>query len=349
MEENIAGEHTAHQVQDDPPEYENWRQPIEQPSNRLRGTKVRKKTKATLKIASLNMRGHGTDKWNHINQIIKEKRIGILAIQETHLSDNHVDQLHNLFNKRMKIIHSIDPQEPNAKGVAIVLNKEITNTVGTKATEVIPGRALLVQIPWCTGLIIRILAIYAPNTPAENKAFWDTIHEKWQREHLPKPDIMLGDYNLIEDPIDRLPCHADNTQTVEALQNIKSLFLLHDGWHRAYPTTKSYTYLQRATGSQSRIDRIYVTEKIFKNSFDWDINPSGITTDHQMVSIQISDDTLPFVGKGRWTIPLNLLKNKILMQVIQKKGKELEAQMERIKQARTNENNPQTAFKKIQR
>jgi hypothetical protein len=179
-----------------------------------------------------------------------------------------------------------------------------------EVTKIIPDRALLIQIPWHTDLLINILAIYAPNTPAENEAFWNTIQDKWQREHLPKPDIMLGD------PIDRLPCHADNAQTVEALQNLKSHLLLHDEWRRTHLTTKAYTYLQKATGSQSRIDRIYVTEKIFKNSFDWEINTSGITTDHQMVSVQITDDTIPFVGKG-WIIPLNLLQNKKLMQEIQ--------------------------------
>jgi exonuclease III len=320
---------------------------IETQPKRPRRPKIKKKTKATLKIASLNMRGRGDDKWNHINQIIREKRIGVLATQETHLDDNHVDRLHNLFNKRIKIYYSTDPHQLNAKGVAIVLNKEITNTEDVEVIEIIPGRALLIQIPWHTDLLINILTIYAPNTPADNEAFWNTIHEKWQREHLPKPDIMLGDHNLVEDPIDRLPCHADNAQTVEALQNLKSQLLLHDGWRRTHPTTKAYTYLQKATGSQSRIDRIYVTEKIFKNSFDWEINTSGITTDHQMVSVQITDDTIPFVGKGRWTIPLNLLKNKKLMQEIQYKGKILEANLEKIKNRRTDEDNPQAAFKKF--
>jgi hypothetical protein len=106
--------------------------------------KIKKKTKATLKIASLNMRGRGDDKWNHINQIIREKRIGVLATQETHLNDVHINRIHNLFDKRIKIYHSIDPNQPNAKGVAIVLNKEITNTTNVVVSEIIPGRALLV-------------------------------------------------------------------------------------------------------------------------------------------------------------------------------------------------------------
>jgi hypothetical protein len=58
-----------------------------------------KRTKATLKIASLNMRGRGTDKWNHINQLIRDNKIGILAIQETHLDDDKKDRLELLFPK----------------------------------------------------------------------------------------------------------------------------------------------------------------------------------------------------------------------------------------------------------
>jgi hypothetical protein len=116
----------------------------------------KKRTKATMKIASLNMRGRGTDKWNNINQLIREKKIGILAIQESHLSDVHVEQLHKLFHKRMKILHSIDPQRPNAMGVAVVLNKEIMNTQNTKMQVIILGRAILIQPPWHTEQIVTI-------------------------------------------------------------------------------------------------------------------------------------------------------------------------------------------------
>src|SRR5438876_3370285 len=66
-----------------------------------------------------------------------------------------------------------------------------------------------------------------------------------------------------------------------------------------------------------------------------------------MVSVQITDDTIPFVGKGRWTTPLNLLKNKMLMKEIQNRGKILETQVERTKNRRINEDNPQVAFKKF--
>jgi hypothetical protein len=66
--------------------------------------KIKKNTQASLKIASLNIRGRGptgNNKWNHINQIMKEQRLGVLAIQEAHLTQEHVDNLHTLFGKRL--------------------------------------------------------------------------------------------------------------------------------------------------------------------------------------------------------------------------------------------------------
>jgi hypothetical protein len=86
-----------------------------------------KRTKATLRITSLNMRGRGIEKWHYINQLLRDKRIGILALQEAHLQDCHVEHLHEMYPKRLHILHSSDPNAPNTKGIAIVLNKEITH------------------------------------------------------------------------------------------------------------------------------------------------------------------------------------------------------------------------------
>lgn len=41
---------------------------------------------------------------------------------------------------------------------------------------------------------------------------------------------MLGDFNPVEDCIDRLPCHPDDTNTVAALGELKSNLNLADGW-----------------------------------------------------------------------------------------------------------------------
>src|ERR1700727_1233840 len=48
-----------------------------------------KRIKTSLKVASLNMRGrfnNGSDKWTQLREIIMSQKIGVLALQETHLS-----------------------------------------------------------------------------------------------------------------------------------------------------------------------------------------------------------------------------------------------------------------------
>ena len=188
-----------------------------------------KTTKAVLKLATLNIQGGGSimtqGKWNHINQIIRDKKIAILAIQESHLNEASLNNLNTFYHKRMKIWNSEDPLNPCVgKGVAIVLNKKLISWAEAKMTNIIPGRALLLELPWRNRknrnsdpneARVNILAIYAPNTAQENANFWSILSDKWVEGNLPIPDVMLGDFNVVEEAIDRLPPHRDNTQAAE--------------------------------------------------------------------------------------------------------------------------------------
>jgi hypothetical protein len=87
--------------------------------------KCRKNTKASIKVAALNIKGNGhTDpsngknKWNHINQIVRDEKIGILAIGEAHLNNSRCNNIEQIFGKRLKIIFSSLPNNPNAAGIA---------------------------------------------------------------------------------------------------------------------------------------------------------------------------------------------------------------------------------------
>ena len=66
--------------------------------------------------------------------------------------------------------------------------------------EIVPGRALLIQIEK-EGHQWRVLNIYAPNHSFECAVFWDTLEEAVPTsiEHW----IMGGDFNMLEDPMDR--------------------------------------------------------------------------------------------------------------------------------------------------
>jgi hypothetical protein len=101
------------------------------PNRQKLGEKIRRKSKAAIKIATLNMRGRfnrdSRGGWLHINQIIRDNRIGVLALQETHLSSADNDKLNTLFEKNLVIFSTIDPLHPGANGTAIVLNKRLVN------------------------------------------------------------------------------------------------------------------------------------------------------------------------------------------------------------------------------
>jgi exonuclease III/ribonuclease HI len=321
-----------------------------------------KKTKASILVASCNMKGRGeidhlnrpsaNNKWLHINQIMRERKIGILALQETHMTNELEARIDDLFGKRLKTVHSTDANSPNSKGVALVINKELLNTEDVKTKEIVAGRALVANIPWHNGEKLTVLTVYAPNRPDENRDFWNTISEKWENMRLPRPDLMLGDFNFVEAFIDRLPAHDDRPDIVQAFNRLKSSMKLADGWRLLNPGARNYTYLQAQSEGrpQSRLDRIYASSKVIQNSQEWSISPTGgILTDHWMVAVRVLSEDTPFQGPGRWSLPLYLLRDKKTKHEISERATKLGNDIDRAKYRRSAETNPQTLYKTFKR
>ncbi|KAI0684271.1 hypothetical protein BC835DRAFT_1422377 [Cytidiella melzeri] len=178
----------------------------------------KRRTAATIQIATLNMKGRGpsaprsaaSDKWNKINQIVRERKLALIAVQETHLTQAHVNKLHSLFGKRLLILHSGPPERASAtRGVAFVVSRERLDAEKVHVKEVIPGRALLIMLTWYKVVTMRVLNVYAPNDHGENKAFWRALDEHWLQNENLQPDVMVDDFNIVEEKIDRLPTRQD--------------------------------------------------------------------------------------------------------------------------------------------
>ncbi|KAJ7133771.1 Endonuclease/exonuclease/phosphatase, partial [Mycena crocata] len=311
--------------------------------------------KAAIRVASVNIKGWKAKdakqpKWYEIDQVMREKRVGILITQEAHMDDKRRETVENLFKKSLKVFSSADPENPTGKGgVAIVLNRKLTNVNAVKTFEIIPGRALLLQTNWHRAEKITVLGVYAPNDAEENAEFWEKIEAYFDAHpNVPKPDIMGGDCNMVEDAIDRLPMHEDKSHQVDALDSLKNKFNFKDGWRDTYPTLKAFTFHQIATGSQSRIDRMYVTPRILATAREWRIEIIGISTDHKMVSVQVASENAPNVGKGRWAIPQHIIKDKTLTQYIKDRGLDAKSKLDTMGE-RTEEYNPQTIYTKFKR
>lgn len=314
--------------------------------------KRRRATKARIKLASLNMRGLGqtdatgaNEKWMRINQIMKEQKIVVLAIQEAHLTEEKASQLNDLFSSSIIVYTSPDERAPTAaKGVAFVLNKKLV-AEGTQVEVItnIPGRAMTMTMPWGAQNKLRIANVYAPNSASENAVFWADLEIGEGVKRLKDIDVLMGDFNVVEQPLDRIPARPDPENATQALAGLLRKMRLVDGWRDEQPDTRAFSFLQEGTGSQSRIDRIYVTGALLGKSADWDITGSGVRTDHQMVVCSLANYNAPFVGKGRWVIPASVIQDKVFLESTIAKGIKLQNEISSM-QCRNAQMNPQVLY-----
>ncbi|KZT18630.1 DNase I-like protein, partial [Neolentinus lepideus HHB14362 ss-1] len=314
-------------------------------------------TRANITIGSLNLNGRHSillghspiSKWTSIHAAVKSARLGILAVQETHLNGEHVDEIHKLFGKRLLVINSPDPERPTASaGVAFILNREITSTTHVKVQEIIPGRAILLSTTWHNSDRFSILNVYAPNDYAQHPAFWQRISDFWIAHHLPNPDFMVGDFNVVEDAIDRSPPHQDPIHATAALRDLRMSLSLVDAWRADHENERSYTFCSNLTRF-SRIDRIYANPTHLSHLSEWSITSSAIPSDHRLTTVRFCPTNAPHIGPGRWTWPLGLLHDANLLNKIITLGMTLEQCLEEQKTHRDPHQNPQALWQQFKR
>ncbi|KAI0331329.1 DNase I-like protein [Cubamyces sp. BRFM 1775] len=296
-----------------------------------RGRRRRRSTKAHLRIATLNMRGYSTmgnttpeGKWLQINQLLREKRIAVLALQETHLNEERVVALNNLFSEVMEVVYSPDPSnETGARGVAYAINKRFVKQPEYHLETVVPGRAILLDLKWSGTRRLKILNVYGPNQPRLNAEFWKDLSA---RPFTRGVDLLLGDFNVVEAPWDRIPERSDDERATEELTELIESRTLTDGWRRMNANQRAYTYMQRGTGSQSRLDQIYARVALMQDADNWDILESGLTTDHKLALVDMADRQAPYHGKGRWAMPKHLLTDEKMVRTMKELGRDLNPQ-----------------------
>ncbi|KAF6765745.1 hypothetical protein DFP72DRAFT_798020 [Ephemerocybe angulata] len=116
------------------------------------------------------------NKWFDVSAMMMRRKLGVLVVQETHLRQEDQDKLNERLKQKIFIINSSNPRQPNANGVAVILNRRSTAWAETRRWVLVPGRALMVQFPWKNSRQHRtILVVYAPNSAKENESFWRTL------------------------------------------------------------------------------------------------------------------------------------------------------------------------------
>lgn len=97
-----------------------------------------------------------------------------------------------------------------------------------------------------------------------------------------------------------------------------------------------------------RLDHIYITKKFHDTATDWKIEQPGIKTDHKMVTVRLTNPNIPYIGKGRWSMTIHILKNKKFIEAVIKHGLEIEENV-KTAQVRTEDNNIQIEYEKFKK
>jgi len=171
------------------------------------------------------------DKWRKISDTIHTEKIAILVIQESHLDQQMAEQLGRNFEKNLKILNSADPDNPQATaGVSFIINRQLIDPDEMEMHKLILGRAAILKIRWLKTCIATILNVYAPNNRSEHTGFWAKILTNRQSKCLPIPDLTLGDFNVTEDAIDRMPPRLDDESVIAALREVRHKWEIRDTW-----------------------------------------------------------------------------------------------------------------------
>ncbi|EJD40925.1 hypothetical protein AURDEDRAFT_69493, partial [Auricularia subglabra TFB-10046 SS5] len=231
------------------------------------------------------------------------------------------------------------------------MNKLLTNTDTVDSRALVDGRAIQVTWKWHRDKPLTILAVYAPTVQAENREFWKKLKTKIKR--IPGPNrrasVLLGDFNFVEDALDRFPNKVSRIDAPETFANLKRYLRVHDGWRKSNVTKIEWTWRNADRSAMSRIDRIYVTEELLMASREWDISISNLTTnDHSRIGMEIVNLDAPETGPGRWAMPASIIKDRQFMEGVEKIGKEAFGDMRRIEQGqRSDADNVQVVWKRF--
>ena len=113
------------------------------------------KKRANINIAILNINGATApsnninliEKWASINQTMRKDKIVILTLQETHLDEEHANDIHSCFQKSFHLYYSSDPENPRfSAGIAFLINKALIALEHISVRAIIPGRAAILTI-----------------------------------------------------------------------------------------------------------------------------------------------------------------------------------------------------------
>ena len=99
--------------------------------------------------------------------------------------------------------------------------------------------------------------------------------------------IIGGDFNCIDNVLDKLNCSAVPTPDKASLVTLMSDFSLVDVWRKQNPRAISFTWSNSDRTQASRIDRFFLAKSSFHNVSSCQILPC-VLSDHDFIKLELS-------------------------------------------------------------
>ena len=155
--------------------------------------------------------------------------------------------------------------------------------------------------------------------------------------------IVMGDWNFVEDKIDRSPQHDDDRGVMREMVKLKTSLDLIDGWRAANPDKRSFSW-EGTSGNErkkifSRLDRIYTSRKTWEITNEYKIINSDVS-DHDGVSTTIREATTPDTGKGEPKLNMNIINHPLFKNEADRLLTKLEIQIKKYNRREASKNTP---------
>ncbi|CAI6006674.1 unnamed protein product [Closterium sp. NIES-65] len=131
--------------------------------------------------------------------------------------------------------------------------------------------------------------------------------------------LIMGDFNLVEDPLLDRTSRTGSTKENEELYRRCGAFHLSDAFRVLHPYRREFTFYSCANQSSSRIDRALISQSLLAHvEFVSHIMPADPISDHSFaVKAAFRLNTRVQLGPGLWRLPAYMLDRPGVRKVIE--------------------------------
>lgn len=236
-------------------------------------------------------------------QYLKESKLHIIFLQETHLDGSREKTLCKLWIERA--LHST--YSTFARGVSILISRAVCCTIHQVISDPGWGRYVPVVLDVYHSQLL-LVNVYKP-PPFQAQLLYDILTRLAQFLHLPV--FLMGDFNAVLDAV--LDSSNPNKGSSADLNSWASMAGLAETWRWKHPTDRCFAHISTSHRSSARIDLAFGNDRTLQYVSGIDYLAGGLS-DHNPHSLALSFSAGTRKG-GRRLLPSWLQNEQVAAQL----------------------------------